>query len=468
MTTTPPAIATLGELRDSGYTPRTVREELRDNLVTALRSGDRLFSGIHGYEDTVLPALENAILAGQDVILLGERGQAKTRLARSIVSLLDAWTPIIAGSEVNDDPLRPVSSFGIKTVAEQGDATPITWIPRDRRFAEKLATPDTTVADLIGEVDPIKVAEGRYLSNEEILSFGLIPRTNRGIFNLNELPDLSERIQVGLLNILEEADIQIRGFQVRLPVDVFVVASANPEDYTNRGRIITPLKDRFGSQIRTHYPQTTELELEIAEQERAKTEVPGVELYIPQFMREIIAEISHIARRSNDVSQRSGVSVRMTVANLESIVANAQRRAVLNNEKIAVPRISDLAAVQSTSMGKIEFETFGEARDEQIFDRIVGEAIREVFARTVDPAKLDLLLLAFDNGLTITASERAEAFSYIHQISSVEGVGAVTSSIEPGGDPARIAAAIEFLLEGLFRLRKLSRHQTRDGARYAR
>ncbi|MGI8484467.1 MAG: AAA family ATPase [Thermomicrobiales bacterium] len=466
--TSAPTLKTLGELRASGYVPRSVRQEMRDNLVTALRTGGRLFESIHGYEDTVLPALENAILAGQDVILLGERGQAKTRLARSMVNLLDEWTPIITGSEVNDDPMRPVSSFGKAALAEHGDATPVTWLSRDRRFAEKLATPDTTVADLIGEVDPIKVAEGRYLSNEEILSFGLIPRTNRGIFNLNELPDLAERIQVGLLNILEEQDIQIRGFQIRLPVDVMVVASANPEDYTNRGRIITPLKDRFGSQIRTHYPRSVDLEIEIAEQERVKSNLPDIDLYIPDYMQEIIAEISHHARRSSDISQRSGVSVRMTVANLEAIVANAQRRAVLNNEKHAVPRMSDLAAIYPASMGKLEFETFGEARDEQILDRIIGDSVREVFARTVDPEKLDLLLLAFDNGLTISASERSDAFSYIHQISSVAGVREVTSTIESSQEPARIAAAVEFLLEGLYRLRKISRNVTRDGNRYTR
>ena len=466
--TTPPTITTLGALRASGYEPKSVREELRDNLVSALKSGATLFEGIRGYDETVLPALENAILAGHDVILLGERGQAKTRLARSLVQLLDEWTPIVAGSEINDDPYQPVSAFARTLVEERGDETPIAWIPRDRRFAEKLATPDTTVADLIGEVDPIKVAEGRYLSNEEILSFGLIPRTNRGIFNLNELPDLAERIQVGLLNILEERDIQIRGFQVRLPIDVIVIASANPEDYTNRGRIITPLKDRFGSQIRTHYPRSIDLELEIAVQERIKSDLPGVELSIPDYMQQVIAEISHAARRSSDISQRSGVSVRMTVANMEAIVANAQRRAVLNNEKKAVPRISDLAAIYPASMGKLEFETFGEARDEQILDRIIGDAIREVFARSVDPARLDMLLLAFDNGLTFTVSDRADAYSYIHQISSVEGVSDVTRALDASQDPARIASAVEFLLEGLYRLRKVSRHQSREGSRYAR
>lgn len=458
-----PTIATLGELRDSGYTPRSIREEMRDNLVQALTNGTDLFPGIQGYEDSVLPSLENAILAGQDIILLGERGQAKTRLARSLIALLDEWTPIVSGSEVNDDPLAPISAFGQACVAELGDATPISWLPRDRRFAEKLATPDTTVADLIGEVDPIKVAEGRYLSNEEVISFGLIPRTNRGIFNLNELPDLAERIQVGLLNILEEQDIQVRGFQVRLPIDMLIVASANPEDYTNRGRIITPLKDRFGSQIRTHYPRSVELEIAIAEQERAKAELSGITTTIPDYMREIVGEISHIARRSNDVSQRSGVSVRMTVANLEAIVANAQRRAVLNGEKSAAPRVSDLAAIHPASMGKLEFETFGEARDEQILDRFIGEAVRDVFARTVNPADLDLLVLAFDNGLTVTTSERADPFSYIHQVSAVDNVSTVIATFEPSREPARIAAAIEFLLEGLYRTRKLSRHPSREG-----
>jgi len=467
-TSAAPSIATLGELRESGYVPRSVRQEMRENLVAAMTTGEQLFPGIQGYEDTVLPSLENAILAGQDVILLGERGQAKTRLARSLIALLDEWTPVIAGSDVNDDPLAPISAFGKARVAELGETTPIAWLGRDQRFAEKLATPDTTVADLIGEVDPIKVAEGRYLSNEEVISFGLIPRTNRGIFNLNELPDLAERIQVGLLNILEEQDIQVRGFQVRLPVDIMIVASANPEDYTNRGRIITPLKDRFGSQIRTHYPRSVDLEIAIAEQERAKADLPGIDLAIPDYMREIVGEISHIARRSSDVSQRSGVSVRMTVANMEAIVANAQRRAILNGEKIAVPRISDLAAIYPASMGKLEFETFGEARDEQIFDRFIGDAVREVFARTVNPADLDMLLLAFDNGLTVTTSERADAFTYIHQLSSVDNVSTVIASFEPSRDPARIAAAVEFLLEGLYRLRKLSRHPSREGTRYAR
>jgi len=466
--TNQPNLATAGDLRESGYKPVSVREEMRRNLIEALRNGTPVFKSIRGYDNTVLPQIYNAILAGQDIIMLGERGQAKTRIARELTRLLDPFTPIITGSETNDDPLNPVSAYGKAQVAEFGDRTPISWLPRDRRFSEKLATPDTTVADLIGEVDPIKVAEGRYLNNEEIISYGLIPRTNRGIFNLNELPDLAERIQVGLLNILEEQDIQIRGFQVRLPLDLMVIASANPEDYTNRGRIITPLKDRFGSQIRTHYPVTTELELEIAEQERTRADIPGVKVTIPDYMREIIAEISHVARRSPDVSQRSGVSVRMTVANLESLVANAQRRALLTGEESAAPRISDLNAIYPTTLGKIELESLGESRDEAIVDRIVGDAIRHVFGRTVDPSRLDAILLAFDNGLTIDVSDQAKNFDYVHQVSSIDGFGDLISSLGAGRDPATMAAAIEFVIEGLYRNRKLSRRVSRAGHSYQR
>jgi magnesium chelatase subunit I len=433
---------------------------MRRNLVQALRDERPLFESIRGYDDTVLPQLHNAILAGHDIIFLGERGQAKTRLARELVRLLNPWIPIIASSEVNDDPLAPISVFGQQAVAEFGDDTPISWLGRDRRYAEKLATPDTTVADLIGEVDPIKVAEGRYLSNEEVISFGLIPRTNRGIFNLNELPDLAERIQVGLLNILEERDIQIRGFQVRIPLDVVMIASANPEDYTNRGRIITPLKDRFGSQIRTHYPESVPLESEIAEQERVKVTMPGLDVCVPDFMREIVTEISHHARRSPDVSQRSGVSVRATIANLEAVIANAQRRAILRQEARAVPRISDLAATYPATMGKIEFETYGEGRDEQVLDRIVGDAVRSVFLRTVDPASLSALLTAFENGLSVTASDSADAFSYIHQVSAVDDLNAAVDPLIDDKEPASLASAIEFVLEGLHQTRKVSRKRS--------
>lgn len=465
-----PMPSTLGELRETGYAPVSVREEMRRNLVRALRDGRPLFPTIRGYDDSVLPQLYNAILAGHDIIFLGERGQAKTRLARDLVQLLDPWIPIVASSEVNDDPMAPISAMGRQAVAELGDDTPITWQSRDRRFSEKLATPDTTVADLIGEVDPIKVAEGRYLSNEEVISFGLIPRTHRGIFNLNELPDLAERIQVGLLNILEERDIQIRGFQVRIPLDVVMIASANPEDYTNRGRIITPLKDRFGSQIRTHYPESVSLESEIAEHERMKVNVPEIEVTVPAFMREIITEISHHARRSPDVSQRSGVSVRTTIANLEAVIANAQRRSILQREPQAVPRISDLAATYPATMGKIEFETYGEGRDEQVLERIIGDAIRRVFVRSVDPSNLEPLLTAFENGLTVTASDSADAFSYIHQVSAVDNFASAVDTLIDSKEPASFASAIEFVLEGLHQTRKVSRKRSRDNGsiRYAR
>ena len=294
--------STVGELRASGYTSKSVKQELRDNLVTRLKADAPLFPGIVGYEDTVLPQVENALLSGQDIVFLGERGQAKTKIARLMVNLLDADVPALAGCETNDDPFAPISQVGHQLIAEQGDRAPIVWLPRDRRYGEKLATPDITIADLIGEVDPIKVAEGRYLSDELTIHYGLLPRTNRGIFAINELPDLAERIQVGLLNIMEERDVQIRGYKVRLALDVFVVASANPEDYTNRGRIITPLKDRFGSQIRTHYPRRIQHEVDIMEAERTSF-VDPVETRAPEYMKQIVAELTHLARRSSEISR---------------------------------------------------------------------------------------------------------------------------------------------------------------------
>ncbi|PYM61862.1 MAG: hypothetical protein DMD79_11825, partial [Candidatus Rokuibacteriota bacterium] len=329
---------TVGELRQAGYTPRSVKAELRQNLIARLERNEPLLPGIVGYDESVLPQLENALLAGQDVIFLGERGQAKTRLARALVGLLDPEVPVLAGSEVNDDPFEPISQAGRALVAERHDQAPVEWLPRDRRYAEKLATPDITIADLIGEVDPIRVAEGRYLADELTLHYGLIPRTHRGIFTLNELPDLAERIQVGLLNIMEERDVQIRGYKVRLPLDLFVIASANPEDYTNRGRIITPLKDRFGAQIRTHYPRAIEHEILIVEQEATRFAADGYPVEVPDYMREIVAELTHLARRSPEISQRSGVSVRVSITNYETLVSNALRRAIRLGERPAVPR----------------------------------------------------------------------------------------------------------------------------------
>lgn len=464
-----PRPRTLGELRESGYQPRTVREEMRANLIRLIRKGEDLFPGVLGYDTTVIPAIENAILSGQDIIFLGERGQAKTRLARSMVNLLDEWLPIVEGSEINDDPFNPTSKAARDLVDELGDSTPIEWVGRDRRYGEKLATPDTTIADLIGEVDPIKVAEGRYLSDELTISYGLVPRTNRGIFTLNELPDLAERIQVGLLNIMEERDVQIRGYKIRLPLDVFVVASANPEDYTNRGRIITPLKDRYGSQIRTHYPETTELEIEIMEQERTHFATDGVQVAVPQFMKEIIAELTHGARRSHDVSQRSGVSVRMSVANYENVISNATRRAIRLGERQSAPRISDLAALHASTTGKIELETLGEVREEQIVDKLISSAVLTTFNRHFSVRQFDRLILAFENGLHVEASELMPAMDYVHQLSHLEGVREAVDKLGVGGNPAAVASAVEFVLEGLHLNRKLNKDAGATGpARYHR
>src|SRR3954466_7479733 len=331
--------ATIGQLRESGWTSLPVKEEVRANAIARIAAGEPLFPGVLGYEETVLPQLENALLAGHDVIFLGERGQAKTRMIRSLTNLLDEWLPVVAGTEINDDPYNPVSKHARDLIAEKGDDTPIEWVHRDARFGEKLATPDTSIADLIGEVDPIKVAEGRYLSDELTLHYGLVPRTNRGIFAINELPDLAERIQVGLLNVLEERDVQVRGYKVRLPLDVLLFASANPEDYTNRGRIITPLKDRFGAQIRTHYPLDVDTEVTIALQEARPLEAPGVRVSVPTYMAEVVAQLSQLARESPHINQRSGVSVRLTVSNTETLVLNMWRPPWCPGEPYAAPRV---------------------------------------------------------------------------------------------------------------------------------
>jgi magnesium chelatase subunit I len=463
-----PTIATLKDLEASGYEPRSVRGEMRANLIAALREGRRLFPGIHGYEETVIPLIENAILAGHDIILLGERGQAKTRLARSLVQLLDPWMPIVAGSEMNDDPILPVSAYARRLRDEHGDAMGVEWITPAQRFAEKLATPDTTIADLIGEVDPIKVAEGRYLSNEEIIAYGLIPRTNRGIFNLNELPDLAERIQVGLLNILEERDIQIRGFQIRLAVDVMVIASANPEDYTNRGRIITPLKDRFGSQIRTHYPTTAQHELRIVDQEQSVREVQGISISVPNFMRQIVAEISRASRSSPDVSQRSGVSVRMTISNFEALAANAQRRSLLIGEDRAVPRISDLHAVYPAMMGKLELDTFGERDESAVIDRIIGEAVRRVFDGYSQEPWIGRLAALVDGGYFVDVSDMRDSGAYMEIIDANDDVREGLMRIGEGNTPQDLVSALEFALEGLHRTRRIGKVSTDVGLRYGR
>ncbi len=460
--------STLGELRDAGYQPKSLRQELRDNLIRKLERREPLFPGIVGYETTVIPQIQNAILSGQDIIFLGERGQAKTRLARSLVALMDEWLPVIAGSELNDDPFDPVSRVGRDLVAELGDRTPIALLPREARFGEKLATPDTTIADLIGEVDPIKVAEGRYLTDELTISYGLIPRTNRGIFILNELPDLAERIQVGLLNIMEERDVQVRGYKIRLPLDIMVVASANPEDYTNRGRIITPLKDRYGSQIRTHYPTTIGHEIAIMEQEASTFPTDAVDVSVPGFMQEIVAELTHAARRSPDISQRSGVSVRLSVANFENLVSNATRRAILLGERTAAPRISDLPALQASTIGKLEIDSVGDNQDDQIFLRLCNQAVLTTFNRHLSVGAFDALVQGFDNGLTVDASDMMPTMSYVHQVSHIDGVNAAVRKLGVDGNPAAIASAIELILEGLHLHHRLNKDRGAQAARYGR
>jgi magnesium chelatase subunit I len=384
---------------------------------------------------------------------------------RSLVNLLDEWMPTIAGSEINDDPYAPISSHARLLVAERGDETPIEWVHRDRRFGEKLATPDTSIADLIGAVDPIKVAEGRYLSDELTIHYGLVPRTNRGLFAINELPDLAERIQVGLLNVLEERDVQIRGYKIRLPIDVVLLASANPEDYTNRGRIITPLKDRFGAQIRTHYPLETDLEIDIIEQEAVPLEAEGLSVSVPPFMTEIVAEVSQLARRSPHVNQRSGVSARLSIANYETLVANATRRALANDEREVVPRVSDLDALASSTSGKIEIETLEDGRDAQVLDRILKAAVLEVFRARVRPEKLGPVVASFEDGSVVHTGEDVPAGDYRALLSRLDGVGAVLTDLEVGESPAGIAAGIEFVLEGLHLTKRLNKDAV--GARAA-
>jgi magnesium chelatase subunit I len=447
---------TLGELKASGYKVLPVREEMRNNLIAKIRSGESIFPGVHGYEETVIPHVVNAILAGQDIIFLGERGQAKSRMIRSMVSLLDEATPTLAGCEIPEDPFDPITRAGRDIIAEKGDAAEITWLSREQRYGEKLATPDITIADLIGEVDPIKVAEGRYLSDELTIHYGLIPRTNRGIFCINELPDLAERIQVGLLNIMEERDVQIRGYRIRLPLDVFVVASANPEDYTNRGRIITPLKDRYGAQIRTHYPVKIEHEIDIMEAEHHP--VPSdFKVIVPAYMKEIIAEISRLARKSPDVNQRSGVSVRASIANYESMLANALRRAITTGEEVVVPRVSDLPFVVPSLTGKVEFETVEDGKEDQIIDKLIQGAVVAVFNRNFNLGEMEPAVTRFKAGLAVEVGDMTPSAQYVKLGHQVDGIMPAVEKMGAGGTPAETAAAIEFILEGLHLNKRLNK-----------
>ncbi|HVE92264.1 MAG TPA: magnesium chelatase [Actinomycetota bacterium] len=444
-----------------------MRDELRANLLDRLRNGEDVVAGVRGYEDTVLPAVENAVLAGHDIVFLGERGQAKSRIMRSLVGLLDEAVPAIAGCEINDDPFSPICHACRTKVDGMGDDTPLVWLSRDERYSEKLATPDISVADLIGEVDPIKVAEGRYLSDELTIHFGLIPRTHRGIFAINELPDLAERIQVSLLNLLSERDIQIRGYKVRLPLDVVCLASANPEDYTNRGRIITPLKDRFGAQIRTHYPRTVAEEVAIVEQE-ANVIDAGPALRFPAYMKEVVGELTHQARRSTQVNQRSGVSVRLSICNHETLAASAVRRAVKLGEKEAVPRVSDLDSVAASTLGKVEVEALEEGKESEILDKLVRQAVFTTFQRRMRGEGFADLVESFDEGLEVETSPGMGAEAVCRQFGELKGMSKALEKLEAGESAATTAAALEFICEGLHLSKRLNKVQTATGVRYGR
>ena len=447
----------IGELRASGYMPVTVKQELRRNLVKMIKNHGEVFPGIIGYSDTVTPIIENAVLSGHDIIFLGERGQAKSRLMRALVQLLDEEIPAIKDCEINDNPFAPICKHCRDMVAVHGDRTEIVWIGRETRYSEKLATPDIAMADLLGDVDPIKVAEGKYLSDELTIHYGLIPRTNRGIFCINELPDLAERLQVGLFNLMEERDIQIKGYRIRLPLDMLLVASANPEDYTNRGRIISPLKDRFGSQVRTHYPLNIKDEIAIMEQEHHQFTETGITTFTPPFMKEIVAEITQLSRKSPDINQRSGVSVRVSIMNYETIVSNAVRRAIMLGEILAVPRISDLSYISASMGSKIELEGFEENKEDKIIGDLIRQAVFNIFNRYFSVSHLEPIIAQFTAGVSVEVSDMMPARKYVRNAKEIAGLADTVERTSNSEQPEYTAAAIEFLLEGLHVNKRLNK-----------
>jgi magnesium chelatase subunit I len=484
-TTPSPAPTTLGELRASGAAFRPVKAEIRANLLARLGRGEPTLPGIVGFEDTVVPEVERALIAGHDLVLLGERGQGKTRLIRTLIGLLDEWTPVLVGSELNEHPLHPISAWGHRQIAEHGDDTPVGWLHRSDRFGEKLATPDTSVGDLIGDVDPIKVAEGRTLGDPETVHYGLVPRTNRGIFSVNELPDLAERIQVSLLNVLEERDIQIRGYRIRLPLDLLLVASANPEDYTNRGRIITPLKDRFGTEVRTHYPIELADEIRLLHQE-AHTSWLGTSApaqggrldgaphfdtpIIPEHLAEIIARFTRLVRESSHVDQRSGVSARFAIAGLETVAASAVRRAAVAGETRPVARVVDLPGVVPAARGKVEFADAGSDPDDERELEVLEHLLRQATAQTFRArcAGLDLSGLQehFSGGDTVESGELVPAAALLGQLGTIPRLAELLGRLGvPEGEQSaeQAAAAVEFALEGLYLTRRLAKDT--DGVR---
>ena len=451
-------IKTIGERKKAKYKVLSVRDEIRKNLLRKLEKKENIFEGLWGYEETVIPQLINALIAGHDIILLGERGQGKSRLIRKLVELFDEYVPAIDGCEINDNPYQPICARCKRLVRENGDNTKIRWISPDERFGEKLATPDTTVADLIGDIDPIKVAQGRPLSDPEVIHFGLIPRTNRGIFAINELPDLPERVQVALFNIMEERDVQIKGYKIRLPLDILVVATANPEDYTARGRIVTPLKDRFNSMIRTHYPKTREIELKIAEQESFLRKLEdGIKIEVPKFIGDIISEFTLQARKSEDISQHSGVSVRMTISNYDIALASAYKRAYVLKEKYAVPRMSDLAYMILTSMGKIEVETIMEKSEMEVLERLYKKTVKVIFDEYYKIHEFEPLLKLFREEFKFEVSDMKPSSEYAMVFERVPQLYDLSKRIGDKSEPEFLASYLEFFLEGLHIYNRLSK-----------
>ena len=472
MTTLAPPVPTdlatdLAALRADGYRPRPVKSEIRANLIARLAAGEPAFPGIIGFEGTVGPQLERALLAGHDVVLLGERGQGKTRLIRTLTNLLDEWIPVVEGCEINDDPTAPICARCRRLAADLGDALPVTWRHRSERFGEKLATPDTSVGDLVGDIDPVKVAEGRSLGDAETIHYGLVPRTHRGIFAINELPDLAERIQVALLNVLEERDIQVRGYQVRLPLDLLVVASANPEDYTNRGRIITPLKDRFGAEVRTHYPTELAAEIDLVRQEAR------VEALVPDHLLDVVARFTHAVRACPSIDARSGVSARFAIACVESLSGAAIRRAAITGEPEPVARIGDLADVVPTLRGKVEFDVSAEGDEDRTLDLLARRATAEAWrahlggegARPV----LAALVAWFDDGGSLVTGDTVPATTVLAEVGPVTGLGRLVTTLEPEQDatPGVLAACLEFAVEGLWLTRRIDKDAVGAVHRYA-
>lgn len=463
---------TLGELKESGYQSRPVKVEMRENLVKKIKSGDEIFPGIVGYDNTVFPQIMHAVLSQHDMIFLGLRGQAKSRMIRMLPSLLDEFIPIVAHSEVNDDPLQPISKYAKSVIRQLNDNTPIEWLHRDRRYNEKLATPDVTISDLIGDIDPIKAAKNRLeLSDEESIHYGLIPRSNRGLFAINELPDLSPKIQVGLFNIMQERDVQIRGYSIRMPLDVCLIFSANPQDYTNRGRIVTPLKDRIGSEIRTHYPLTRDLGIQITEQEAQIYNRNGHQIVVPKFIKKVVEEIARAARESKEVEQASGVSARFSITCMENLISSAERRTLINDEITICPRASDFIHILPAMTGKLELSYSGEERGaEQVARRLIKQAVRIVFNEYFGHDDCQSTVDWFhESNRSFILDDSLPADEVIDRAQAVKGLlGRVQAYLKEDrvDDPAVLASGIEFMLEGLFAHKRLSKTEYQGQVSY--